>query len=428
MSTRTGRRGAGSRRFSGPSGKGGAERENAPGSASGSGPRAGETTGASVRLIALGLLAVCLLVVWLFTSPVAQRWRLAQTPTDTLRVRAAARPNDLLLQIALADRLVSEGKGAEAVPLLERALVATGGAPEVAAALGEALAQAGRDEEAYQHLRYALARGPRADALRSLGALYLKHNRPDKALPELEQAVRVDPKSWESWRLLARARQREGTWTEAATALEKAVARHPTDTELRLDLAEALLESGRTDAAAEELTRVQERLRRTPWASAATRARHRMLLGRLHLEQEPFAAHVKEAEAALREALSLDASLVAARFALASLLLRADRPKEAEAEARELLRQQPSLLQARFLRARALAQMGRTGEAKREMEAFHRASEVAHQEMQLRGRLTLRPDDPTLHERLGRLLKEQGRAAEARAALEEARRLRRKRP
>jgi Flp pilus assembly protein TadD len=125
----------------------------------------------------------------------------------------------------------------------------------------------------------------------------------------------------------------------------------------------------------------------------------------------------------LRRALALDVSLVPARYALADLLLRMDRPAEAERELAEVLRRDPSLLQARFLRAQALRRLGRTAESAREMAAFHQASELAHEEMQLRGRLTLRPNDPRLHERLGRLLQRKGDLAAAKAELVKAARL-----
>jgi len=327
------------------------------------------------------------------------------------------------------------------VVALQRAVEADGYSPESLAALGQALARAGRDEEAFRHLRAANARGPRADALRALGALYLKHDRPDKALPELEQAVRLAPEDWEGWQLLALARQRESNWTEVAAALRRAVALRPDDPELRLTLGEALLELGQLDAAEAELRRaltasrarsseLGARSNAGPSTTGEQRpatyleARAHSLIGRLSFAREPVAAHAQEAEAELRRALALDPSLASARDALADLLLRTDRPAEAERELAELLRRDPSLLQARFRHAQALRRLGRTAEAEREMAAFHQASELAHEEMQLRGRLTLRPDDPSLHERLGRLLQRRGQPSAARAELADAHRLR----
>jgi tetratricopeptide (TPR) repeat protein len=357
------------------------------------------------------------------TSPTARQWRLARTPTEALRAQAEARPGDAMLQLALGRRLAREGDAAGAVIALQRAVEADGYSPESLVALGDALMRAGRDEEAFRHLRAANARGPRADALRSLGALYLKHDRPDKALPELEQAVRLAPEEWEGWQLLALARRRESNWTEEAAALRRAVALRPDDPDLRLSLGEALLELGQLDAAEPEL--------RSALAARPQSARAHGLIGRLDLERvgathaSPLrATHAQQAEAALRRALALDASLTSARYALAELLLRTDRPAEAERELAEVLRRDPSLLQARFLRAQALRRLGRTAEAEREMAAFHRASELAHEEMQLRGRLTLRPNDPSLHERLGRLLQKRGQPAAATAELAEAHRLR----
>jgi tetratricopeptide (TPR) repeat protein len=394
------------------------------------------------RLLALTALAVALLGVWAVTSPTARRWRLARTSTETLRAQAEARPGDAMLQLTLGRRLVREGDAVGAVVALQRAVEADGYSPESLAALGDALARAGRDEDAFRHLRAANARGPRPDALRSLGALYLKHDRPDKALPELEQAVRLAPDAWEGWQLLALARQRESNWTEVAAALRRAVALRPDDPDLRLALGEALVELGQLDAAEPELRRALAASRaqgselgaRSSTGSSSTsderratsdlEARAHTLLGRLSLEREPLSAHAQEAEAELRRALALDPSLVAARDALADLLLRTDRPAEAERELAELLRRDPALLQDRFRRAQALRRVGRTAEAEREMARFHQASDLAHEEMQLRGRLTLRPNDPILHERLGRLLQQRGQLSAAKAELAGAQRLR----
>jgi predicted Zn-dependent protease len=383
-----------------------------------------EPGAAPTRLLALILLTVTLGAVWLWVSPTAKGWRLAQTTTDTLRLRAAARPDDMTLQLALGRRLVSEGKGAEALPALQQVMEKSAGDPAAIAAYGAALAQAGRDEEAFQHLRFALSRGPRGDAHRALGALYLKHDRPDKAIPELEQAVRLEPESWEGWHLLALARQREGTWTEAEKALRRAVERRRNDSVLRLAFAEALIETGQLDEAELELKRLIPYMSGGPEATAENRARHRILQGRLYLEREVSPENLQKAETALRDAITADPTMAAPRHALAELLLRTDRAAEAEAEARAALDRDPSLLAARHLRARALVRLGRAAEAARERARCHRESELSHQEMQLRGRLTLRPEDPSLHERLARVLEKRGAHDEASACRETARKLR----
>jgi hypothetical protein len=62
--------------------------------------------------------------------------------------------------------------------------------------------------------------------------------------------------------------------------------------------------------------------------------------------------------------------------------------------------------------------MGRGADAARERARYHWESELDHQEMQLRGRLTLRPNDPSLHARLARVLQKRGRPEEAKAELE----------
>jgi tetratricopeptide (TPR) repeat protein len=355
------------------------------------------------RLWILIVLAVAVLGVWSVTSPTARAYRLARLSTDELRRRAEAAPGDLLLQESAAERLLRDGRAADAVAILERSVTAGNGAPDLLALLGTALAAAGRDDDAFSYLRLAGAQQPRADALREIGALYLKHQRPDKALPELEQAVQLDASDPRGWQLLALARRRESNWAEAAAALRKAVALRPDAAELSLALGECLIELGQLGAAETELRRSMTRIAAD---QTAPLARAHALLGRLMLSRTPFERHAEKAEAELREAMQLDPTLNSARFALGHLFARTGRWSDAESEFREALRRDPSLLQARFQLARALRSLGRGAEADAEMTRYHRDYTLDHEEMQLRGRLTLRPGDPALQARLDRLLKE----------------------
>ena len=87
------------------------------------------------------------------------------------------------------------------------------------------------------------------------------------------------------------------------------------------------------------------------------------------------------------------------------IALREGRSAEALPLFRDLLRRAPDSLRARFQYARALSAAGQTVAADAALRDYHRRAEAARLEMELRGRLTLQPNDPTLRARLSRLLR-----------------------
>ena len=72
-----------------------------------------------------------------------------------------------------------------------------------------------------------------------LGALHLKTNRNQEALPLLQEAARLAPQEAKPFYLLGSAFNRLGRYTEAAAALEQAASRSPEDADVYYQLAHA---------------------------------------------------------------------------------------------------------------------------------------------------------------------------------------------
>ncbi len=335
-------------------------------------------------------------------TPGARRWWYQRQSIPALQATAERRPGDPVLRETLGRKLLAAGRVPEAVEELRRAAVLAPDSPEALAGFGRALATAGQDDDAFAALQLSVVKRPTAEALAAQGRLYLSHQVPEKAIPVLEQATRRAPDDPEPWRLLAEARGAAGQWSAAETAWGHAIALRPDDLNARSGRAEALIQLGRADEAEVLLRAV---LRQGPRSSPALAG-----LGAALAARQPTAAFSAPAEAAFRESLRLDAANAEAVYGLALLLLRERRAPEAVPLLDDLLRRHPEALRARFQSARALRAIGRAAVADRAMEEYHRRAEAARLEMELRGRLTLRPNDPALRARLARLLRGTGRS------------------
>jgi predicted Zn-dependent protease len=171
----------------------------------------------------------------------------------------------------------------------------------------------------------------------------------------------------------------------------------PDETAALTGRAEALIQLGRP-AEAEPLLRAA--LKQEPRSAAAY-----TLLGSALAAREPAERFAAPAEAAFREALRLDPTSPNAAYGLGLLLLRQGRGREALVRFGDLVRRVPDSLRAGFQYARALSAAGRIADADAALRDYHRRAEAARLEMELRGRLTLQPNNPVLHGRLARLLR-----------------------
>jgi predicted Zn-dependent protease len=357
--------------------------------------------------VLIGIALFTAVGIRLWTSPPVREWRYRRQPLDALQAAAEQRPSDPALRLALGRKLLGAGRGSEAAAEFRRAAALDPQSAEALTGLGEALAATGQDDDAFGALEMSLARRPTVAALCGEGRLYMKHQVPEKAIPALERAIGLaEPQDAESWRLLAGARAAAGQWAAAEWAWSHVGSRVPGDVEALLGRAEALIQLGRPGEA-EPL--VRDAMQRQPQNAAA-----HTLLGSALAARQPAAQYAAPAETEFREALRLDPGSEDAVYGLALLLLRARRGVEAVPLLRDLLSRAPDSLRARFQYARALQETGRGVEADRALRDYHRRAEAARLEMELRGRLTLRPNDTVLRARLARLLRENGREPEQR--------------
>jgi Flp pilus assembly protein TadD len=333
----------------------------------------------------------------LASTDAGRRWRYERQSIDALHVSAEQRPGDPVLHLVLGRKLLAAGRTPEALEECRRAVALSPASARAWAALGQAMAAAGQDDDAFAALQASLAHGPTAEALATQGQLYLSHHVPEKAVPVLEQAVRIAPNDADAWRRLAEARAALGQWSAADAAWARLGSLRPEEPDALSGRAEALIQLGRP-AEAEPFARTI--LQHQPRSAAAHALRGAALAARS--PGSPFDAG---AEGEFREALRLSPGLPSAADGLALLLLREGRNPEALALLADLLRRAPDSLRARFEYARALRAVGRTVEADRALQEYHRRAEMARLEMELRGRLTLRPNDPVLRARLARLLR-----------------------
>jgi predicted Zn-dependent protease len=352
--------------------------------------------------VLIGVALISAVGVRLWTSPPVREWRYRRQPIEALQAAAEQRPGDPALRLALGRKRLAAGQAGEAAAEFRRAAALDPRSAAALTGLGEALAVAGQDDEAFGALEMSLAREPTVAALCAEGRLYLKHRVPEKAIPVLERAIGLAAAhETEPWRLLAGARAAVGQWAAADWAWSHVGSRVPGDMEALLGRSEALIQLGRPDEAEPLLRDAVQRQPQNPTAHT--------LLGSALAARQPAAQHAAPAEAEFRQALRLDPGSDEAAYGLALLLLRERRGAEAIPLLRDLLRRAPDSLRARFQYARALRETGRSAEADRALRDYHRRAEAARLEMELRGRLTLRPDDASLRARLARLRRESGR-------------------
>jgi len=157
-----------------------------------------------------------------------------------------------------------------------------------------------------------------------LGEAYLQLDRPEEAVANLEQAVRLSPKDPASLARLAKAYTEVGDTAEARGAMEKAVSLAPWDVSLRFKLAE-LLQKTQEEKALEQYETVVERYPDVP--------EYRIRYGEsLNLAGEPAAADEQFEQAIRQDPRSSDIyGSIAGSYAVAN------RPRQAAANFEEAL-------------------------------------------------------------------------------------------
>jgi serine/threonine protein kinase/tetratricopeptide (TPR) repeat protein len=174
---------------------------------------------AAIRLDPEQLGARLLLTVIYFNS---QRLSEAETNLDTC-IRTA--PD--LLGLYLFRALVSGAEGAQALRKIQEAPArATEWKLEATDAFAAALEDYRRALELHPgpELRYVL--------LVNRGGMHLQAGRLEAAITDIEAAVKLNPKLYHAYAVLAQIRQRQGRLDEAALALDRAIERQPDRAEL----------------------------------------------------------------------------------------------------------------------------------------------------------------------------------------------------
>jgi tetratricopeptide (TPR) repeat protein len=147
-----------------------------------------------------------------------------------------------------------------AVPRLERDRLVAEAVPQSAQArnnFGGSLLMQGRVDEAIPELREALRLEPsHAEAHSNLGVALARRGQIAEAIEHHREALHLDPRQTQAYSNLGNALLAQGRVSEAIAQFEAALAIAPSDPQARTNLAGALVRDGRVDDAIAQLERV----------------------------------------------------------------------------------------------------------------------------------------------------------------------------
>ena len=132
--------------------------------------------------------------------------------------------------------------------------------------LAEALAEAGRLDEASDAVRTAMMGGEKPDLLLLQGEIELRRNRPDLARNAFRRLVEIDLGSDRGWASLGLLAARSGDLATARDALDKALRSNGMLFEARVVRAQLCLLDGQTQPAIQHLQRATQIMPDDPWA------------------------------------------------------------------------------------------------------------------------------------------------------------------
>jgi Flp pilus assembly protein TadD len=203
-----------------------------------------------------------------------------------------------------------QGRHAEAVDFISRALAIDARQPAAHSNLGNALEALGELERALQSYREALALYPDfADALVNIASLHARRGERDEAIACYRRGLALQPNQPGAHSNLGNLLRDAGRREEAAAAYRQAIALAPDLPEAHSNLGDVLTDEGRLDEAIASYRRALAA--RPGYAQAHSNLANTLVQKGL----------LAEAEASLKEALRLDPRLAHARFNYALLKL-----------------------------------------------------------------------------------------------------------
>ncbi len=313
---------------------------------------------------------------WLYgAGRLAQRRGDLDRAVDLFRQVLELRPEHFLGHFRLGEALLAANRLDEAATALQRAHSLVPEDPAVMAALGELALARDEPRTAVEYFKTVLERVPAANRLHySLGLAYRASGDLEAARRHLAQrgdvGVTVEDRletrlqeltAGERVHILEgrRAFQAE-RWNEAVEAFSEAVRAAPDSAGARINLAAALVETGRVDEAVEELARALEIDPDNPTAH--------FNLGLL----ERTAGRLEDAARHLRRAVELQPEDAGARLELGQTLRATGRPREALEQFAWVARHHPETQpEARYQEAVLLVELGRYPDARERLEAAH---------------------------------------------------------
>ncbi len=208
-------------------------------------------------------------------------WSAGQTERGNTVAAAGVEkfPNDAALRGAYGEALFEQQRFVDAAHELARARALGVRDAETLAALGRALAQAGRVDEARAALEDAVREHPDSAPLRlDLGRLYLSQGEGEPARRELDRAAALAPQDASIRFDLGRAEEAAGRLDEAEAAYRRALELSPNLASPRYALGRLLVRRGRREEGEKELDVYRTQYSRAAKAQSEAEARHGEIL------------------------------------------------------------------------------------------------------------------------------------------------------
>ena len=194
--------------------------------------------------------ATCGLLLLIFAS---LAWRQAALYTNVEKLwrhTLAGNPNSVLVHNNLGNALVEAGNNDEAITHFQAALAIEPGFADAHYNLGSLYFRSGRLTEAESHLQQALIAQPNwAKTFNNLGQLRFQTGKVDEAILLFRKAVELDPDTAIYFGNLGAALLSTGKADEAVALFRKGLDLDPSSAELLNNLGSALLQQGQTDLA-----------------------------------------------------------------------------------------------------------------------------------------------------------------------------------